>query len=165
MNWIFGTFPRTAVPYFCLLLFAFALITVQSYEFDARVYPMAVAVVGLCLSVLELLVPHVSVLRQRLTPTSMMDLELDGSLSKEQIGQQAWMIFRWFFLFIGGIMLFGFHVAVAVFMVAWMRLKGEASWLGTAIATGVVWAILFIVLDRTMIIPWPEPLLLRWLGL
>ena len=49
---------------------------------------------------------------------------------------------------IAGIILFGFHIAVPVFLIAFLRLQAKANWRLTLGLTAFAVAVLFIVFER-----------------
>jgi len=51
---------------------------------------------------------------------------------------------------IAGIILFGFHIAVPVFLIVFLRLQAKASWRMTLSLTAVATVALFVVFERLL---------------
>jgi hypothetical protein len=53
------------------------------------------------------------------------------------------IVWSYFLSFIAGILLFGFYIAVPVFLVAFLRFFAEATWQRAVILTGLAWLFLY----------------------
>ena len=72
----------------------------------------------------------------------------DTKLDPKAMVQREVIIWIYFLALIAGIILFGFHVAVPVFLIAFLRLQAKASWRLTLGLTALAVAVLFIVFER-----------------
>ena len=57
------------------------------------------------------------------------------------------------------ILMVGFHVAVPLFLIVFMRFYGKASWTLVLVVTSAILALMFGVFDQLLHVPWPEPLI------
>jgi len=72
----------------------------------------------------------------------------DTKLDPKTMVQREVIIWTYFLALIAGIVLFGFHIAVPVFLVAFLRVQAKASWRLTLGLTAFAVAVLFIVFER-----------------
>ncbi len=68
---------------------------------------------------------------------------------REQVRREliAW---GYFLAFIAGIILFGFHLAVPVFLIAFLRLRAQASWRMTLGLTAIACTVLFVAFEKVL---------------
>ncbi len=57
------------------------------------------------------------------------------------------------------ILVVGFHVAVPLFLIAFLRFYGKASWTLVLVVTSAILVLMFGVFDQLLHVPWPEPLI------
>ena len=63
------------------------------------------------------------------------------------------------------IVLLGFPIAVAVFMLAYLKLQAKEGWLFTIVFTAAVWGCFYGLFDLMLHLPFPAGWLFEWLGL
>jgi hypothetical protein len=74
------------------------------------------------------------------------EAELDP---REQV-RREFIAWGYFLGFIAGIILFGFHIAVPVFLIAFLRLRAKASWRMTLGLTAGACVILFVAFEKVL---------------
>jgi hypothetical protein len=67
----------------------------------------------------------------------------------ERIGREA-IAWGYFLAFIAGIVFFGFHLAVPVFLIAFLRFRAKASWLMTLGLTAAACFVLFFAFEQLL---------------
>jgi uncharacterized membrane protein YedE/YeeE len=157
---------RLILPVFAVAIFALAILSIElanpPWTPRASMFPLAFCWVALGFAILDLLTPWVPRLKAHLSPSAVMDLALDENLPEDLILREERGAAGWLGLLIGGIIFVGFHTGILVFLVAYLRLKAKASWITTTIYTGIIWLMMFVVLQSVLNMPWPEPLI-PWL--
>lgn len=72
----------------------------------------------------------------------------------------AWMV-----LFLVLIVLLGFPIAVAVFLLLYLKTQAKEGWVFSIILTAAVWGAFYGLFDATLHLPFPAGWLVEWLGL
>ena len=97
-------------------------------------------------------------------PTQIMDIGFRTGIDRE--GEKA-RFFRIALFILGlylGIWLFGFHVALPLGILIYVRVYGQMSWLGSLCVGLMFLALLVGVYDRLLNATWHEPLAMQWFG-
>jgi len=71
----------------------------------------------------------------------------------------------WMFAFLALIVLLGFPIAVAVFVLVYLKVQSKESWLFSIVLTAAVWGSFYGLFDMMLHLPFPAGWLLEWLGL
>ncbi|HEV8536913.1 MAG TPA: tripartite tricarboxylate transporter TctB family protein [Candidatus Limnocylindria bacterium] len=139
-----------------VLLFAYAGYTALEYPEDARLFPVAVALPGLGLALLQLALS----LRPAAAaePQSAPDRD---SLAPAERTRRTLEIAAWIVGIFAAVYLVGFQIAVPVTAVAYMRLAAREGWLASGIVALLCWGLVFGVFDRLLHVPLPTGQLLR----
>ncbi len=158
--------PRHLVSWMMFGLFLFMgltlLMAAETWPWRARIVPLAIVGFGLVCAVVELVTPHVGFLRQRLSPSGLMDLTVESNLPAAAVRLQAGIALGWLVLLIAGILLIGFYMTTFTVVLAYLRWKAKASWLRALVTATVLWTVFFFGLGSITTVPWPDPLLLQW---
>jgi hypothetical protein len=67
--------------------------------------------------------------------------------------------------FLALIVLLGFPIAVAVFMLVYLKVQAKEGWLFSIVLTAAVWGAFYGLFDMMLHLPFPAGWLLEWLGL
>jgi hypothetical protein len=66
--------------------------------------------------------------------------------------------------FLALIVLLGFPVAVAAFMLIYLKFAAKEGWIFSIVVTALVWGAFYGLFDAMLHLPFPEGWLLEWLG-
>jgi len=91
---------------------------------------------------------------------------LDGEKKELQAGEtirRTLVAFAWLLGLSGGVFLIGFHAAVAIFIIVFIRAYG-GGWRAQLVLTGLAEAFVVLVFDVLLKVFWPVPALFRLLG-
>lgn len=125
-----------------------------SYESDARLIPLILGFATLVLILLDIIngirpLTFIKKLDRDLTKDYMVQadsLPIDtGESFKKIFGLTVWIL--GFFLII---LMLGFHIGIVVFAFTFFKFKGKTGWMKALIATGVIWAFVFVVFEIAM---------------
>jgi lipoprotein signal peptidase len=92
------------------------------------------------------------------------DFQLSDELPSGVAMRRTLAGFAWIAGFFAIIVLAGFPAAVAIFLLAYLRLQAKESWLLSIVLTAVVWGAFYGLFDRMLHLPFPDGWLLAWLG-
>jgi hypothetical protein len=137
-----------------LLLACVFVVASLSYDFNARLVPLAVGFLTLALSVLVLInevnpIPFVKKLSIDFT---------ENYRSREPVAQKEtavspqrfFVLVIWTTGFVLGIFMLGFHISIALFTFAFLKTEARASWPKAFLVTGIVWAAVFMIFEWAM---------------
>ena len=139
---------RLLVSGIMVAIFAIAVGLSFTYAPEARLLPLVIGIPGLILSGLQL----VKELRERPEPVV---------TSEEHVREGR--MFAWFFLFVGGLVLFGFPYAGPLLVAAFLYFSGGEKWYVAAVAAVIAWGILYGVFERFLGLPLFEGLVYQWI--
>ena len=143
-----------------LVLFALSLWEASNWGFRARLFPWAIGFTGLAFAVMQL------------------DLDITGFLRRGSIGlsnevdnEAAFVVRRtagitgWILGFFLAIWLLGFTMAVPVATLLYLKVGAREKWLISIVLTVVAFASFYGLFIYALSVPFPQGLLLEWLGM
>ncbi|HEY3303861.1 MAG TPA: tripartite tricarboxylate transporter TctB family protein [Candidatus Binatia bacterium] len=157
---------RKARVLFCLFLIAVAVYAIHSalrWTFKAALFPLAVSIPLLILAATQLLLDLFGKAATGGGPA--VDLEFATDVPPDVARRRVIGIFLWIAGFILLVFLFGFPVAVPLFMFFFLILRGEVGWWQTIGLTAVAWGFFYVVFQRIVHLQFEDGLLQTWLGL
>lgn len=163
-----------------VVLFAFILIDGAGQPIQARLFPMTVGIVGLTLSIIQLLKEIVVLVKRGRAhavegyteepeadssdPSGASDFAITAE-EKTKIGRlRAAEQFLWLGGLLLALWLIGFHVAVPL-MVGLYLLRHRESWIIIGGVSAGVAVVVWAVFDNLLNLPFPTGILVRMLGL
>jgi uncharacterized membrane protein len=139
---------RIVVSAIMVAVFAIAVGLSFSYAPESRLLPLVIGIPGLILALIQLF----KELREKGVP---------AVTSKEHA--REFVMFAWFFTFVGGLILFGFPYAGPLLVAAYLYFSGGEKWYVALTAAVVAWAILYGVFEEFLGLPLFEGLVYQWL--
>ena len=74
------------------------------------------------------------------------------------------MAVAWIVGFFAAIVLFGFTLAVPLFVFLYLRLQANEGWVISAVFTAAVWTFFYGLFDRLLHLPFPAGWALTWIS-
>ena len=143
-----------------VVFFAWSLWKANEWGFRARLFPWAIGFTGLAFAVMQL------------------DLDITGFLRRGSIGlpkevdnEAAFVVRRtagitgWILGFFLAIWLLGFTMAVPVATLLYLKVGAREKWLISIVLTVVAFASFYGLFIYALSVPFPQGLLLEWLGM
>ena len=131
-----------------LILFAAAFVISIKWPAKARMYPMIIAAAGIGFSGFLVLmgITGKDAAQDKKTASPKKAAKEKGGTEKPKVTVQSElkMIF-WLALFIAIILIFGFWVAILLYIPLFMRLYGKESWGMVGIFTAAIWLTIFVI--------------------
>ena len=131
-----------------LLAAGYAVLAARGWQWKAALFPMAIGIPLFGLAVIE----AVWALRTK-----------EGADAPAPPGialPWAWMV-----AFLALIVLLGFPVAVAAFMLIYLKFAAKEGWIFSIVVTALVWGAFYGLFDAMLHLPFPAGWLLEWTGL
>ena len=145
---------------------AVAVYTAKDWPVETRMLPWVLGIPGLLLALIQLTLDLRA--RGRIEETvaaDLIDLPADRSLPPDVVMRRASAFYGWFLGLIAGVWLFGFFIAVPVFVFLYLFLRAQEKWWSALIYTAAILAFLWLVFERILRVLWPQGAVLMWLGI
>jgi len=135
------------------LLFALLVIIGMGYNPLARLVPLVVGIPALIMSAIQFLLDLRDAFRGESTmrktaavkEATKTEKPKKEELSPQEIRRRELMAVGWILALFALIMFFGFHIAIAAFVLLFMRLYGRESWRLSLGVAALCWAFVYIV--------------------
>ena len=133
-----------------LLAAGYAIFAARGWPSKAALFPLAIGIPLFCLALIEAVWAY----RGRETEAA------EEAAPRGTILPWAWMIG-----FLAMIVLLGFPIAVAVFLLVYMKMQAKEGWVFSIVLTALVWGAFHGLFDLMLHLPFPAGWLFEWLGL
>lgn len=140
----------------------YALYTSLHWPFRTALFPRVIGVPLLALSLLELLLCVAGPESER--EGHAVDFEMTKDIEPALARKRTLAIFSWTFGFFALILLFGFPLAVPLFVLLYLKLPGGEGWALTLLLTLVSWLTMEGLFNRLLHLPFPQGWLFSILG-
>jgi len=141
---------RILVAGVMLLIFALMVGFALTYPGESRFLPLVIGVPGLVLCVIQFVV-------------ELRGGNGDAKVFTREDRMAELRMFAWFFVFVAGIVLFGFPYAAPLIVAAYLHFSWGEKWYVSLGAAGFSWGILHGVFDYLLGLPLFEGLVYRWI--
>jgi hypothetical protein len=131
-----------------MALSAWAAIAAFAWPLKAKLFPLVISIPLFCLAAAE-------VAWQLLGKPPARETAPPG---------RTLVVVGWILGFFAAIVLFGFPIAVALFVFLYLKLQGREGWLFSLVFTAVLWAAFYGLFDVLLHLPFGTGLLSGWLS-
>lgn len=157
--------PRTLFTAALAIGLAAAIYTARDWPVETRMLPWALGIPGFLMALIQLLLDLGGQGRTHETAAAdLIDLPTDTTLPPDIVTRRASIFFGWFLGLIGGVWLFGFFIAVPLFVCLYLLLRAQEKWWSALLYTGLTLGFLWLVFDRILRVLWPQGAMFVWLG-
>lgn len=150
-----------------VMLVIFSVMVAMAFQFpaDARFMPFIVGIPGIVLCLVQLLVDWRKAQTVMVSPEAQALPALRGvtlpdtgepALSEGETVRREIVMWIYFLAFVGGLLLFGFWIAVPIMLVSFLRLQAKLSWqaaLAAGLGASLLLYLIFEVLLRIRLHP------------
>jgi putative tricarboxylic transport membrane protein len=138
----------------------YALIAAWFWPWKAALFPLVIGIPLFVLAAAE----AAWVLLGRTERAEVQDFQLTRDVPEREVVRRSAMAAAWIVGFFAAIMLFGFAVAVPLFVFLYLRLQANEGWIFSAVFTAAVWAFFYGLFDRLLHLPFPAGWALTWIS-
>ncbi|MDE0032197.1 MAG: tripartite tricarboxylate transporter TctB family protein [Deltaproteobacteria bacterium] len=157
--------PRAAFTIALAAGLAAAIYTARDWPVETRMLPWVLGIPGLLLALVQLALDiRARGTTEETAAADLIDLPADRSLPPKVVMRRVSAFYGWFLGLIAGVWLFGFFIAVPVFVFFFLLLRAGEKWWSAAIYTGATLGFLWLVFERILRVLWPQGAVLVWLG-
>lgn len=129
-----------------MLASGYAVLAAWAWPWKAALFPLAIGIPLFCLAAAELAWVLLGA----------------AARSEDRDLRRTALAAAWIGGFFAAIVLFGFPVAVPLFVFLYLRLQGKEGWLFSAVFTAAVWAVFYALFDRLLHLPFPAGWVVSW---
>lgn len=141
---------RVLVAGVMLLIFALMVGFAFTYPGESRFLPLVIGIPGLVLCLIQFVM-------------ELKGGDGDNKVFKREDRIAELKMFAWFFVFVAGIVLFGFPYAAPIIVAAYLHFSWGERWYVSLGAAAFSWGILHGVFDYLLGLPLFEGLVYRWI--
>ncbi len=141
---------------------AFAVVTATGWSFKTRLFPLAVAIPLLALSMIQLILTF---LGKEATGESAMDVDFSTDVPPEIARRRVAGVFCWIIGFIALVYLLGFPWTTPLFIFLYLKFESEVSWLAALGAGAATWGCFHLLFQSLVHIQFEPGVIQTWLGL
>jgi Tripartite tricarboxylate transporter TctB family len=138
----------------------YALIAAWFWPWKAALFPLVIGIPLFVLAAAE----AAWVLLGRTERAEVQDFQLTRDVPEREVVRRSAMAAAWIVGFFAAIVLFGFAVAVPLFVFLYLRLQANEGWIFSAVFTAAVWAFFYGLFDRLLHLPFPAGWALTWIS-
>jgi len=131
-----------------LLAAGYAVFAAHGWPRKAALFPLAIGIPVFCLAIIE-------------AGWAL----LGRPAAEEAVAGSGFLPWAWMIAFLAMIVLLGFPIAVAAFLLVYLKLQAREGWVFSVVVTALVWGAFHGLFDLMLHLPFPAGWLLEWLGL
>ena len=161
-------------PSFWLSLFFTAVIAVlvgsaARLDWDTRLFPWAIGIPALALALRQLVTDWKSAgtkseQEEQERYPGVLDIQVDRSISPEEILRHTVRTAYWILTFALGIWFLGFLISIPLFIFFYLISEANAGKFSAAMVAGLTFLFVWALFDQLMHLAWPEAALFTLLG-
>ncbi|MDE0214258.1 MAG: tripartite tricarboxylate transporter TctB family protein [Deltaproteobacteria bacterium] len=158
---------RNGFSILVLVFFCYLVWEAGEWRLQARLYPWAIGIPMIFLALLNIVQEFRGPREKeedaaRNTPS---DFQFTQPMDMSVAVRRTITILSWIVGFLAGIWLVGFSITVAAMTFGFLKIQSKEGWPMSLILTASAWLIYYIVFERTLLLPFPEGQIFRWLGI
>ena len=154
-----------AIFSFCALIFFIVFVyQAQEWRLQARLYPWAIGIPMIVLAIVQVILDLKGVRAKQPSDGAPVDFQFSTDVDPAVARRRTLNIFAWILGFFVGIVLLGFTITIPLLVFSYLKFQSGESWLLSIILSVCAWLIFYGLFVRLLTLPFPEGLILTWLG-
>lgn len=156
--------PQAIFSLCFVIFFAVFVYEAQDWRMQARLYPWAIGIPMLVLAVIQVILDLKGVERKQRDDAAPVDFQFAQEVDPVLARKRTLNIYAWLFGFFIGIWLLGFTITIPLLVFTYLKLQSNEKWIISIVLTTVAWAFFYFLFVKLLILPFPEGLIVTWLG-
>lgn len=156
--------PRTGFSLLVLVFFGYLVWEAREWRLQARLYPWSIGIPMIVLALFQLFRELRGGTRDDGSEEAPADFQLTRTVDGAVAVKRTANILAWILGFLAGIWLAGFSVTVAAMTFCYLKVQSKEGWGMSLALTAAAWVIYWGLFERTLLLPFPEGAVFRWLG-
>jgi hypothetical protein len=156
--------PRTLFSLLVLVFFGYLVWEAQEWRLQARLYPLAIGIPMIFLAVINI-VQELRGPRKEEASNTPVDFQLTQTVEPAVAVRRTLNMLSWIVGFLAGIWVLGFSITIAGMTFGFLKIQSRERWVMSLVLTASAWLVYYVVFERTLLLPFPEGQIFRWLGM
>lgn len=156
---------RTGFSILVLVFFCYLVWEAGEWRLQARLYPWAIGIPMIFLAILNIVQELRGPKEEGTAQNTPSDFQFTQPMDMAVAVRRTVTILSWIVGFLAGIWLVGFSITVAAMTFGFLKIQSKEGWPMSLILTASAWLIYYVVFERTLLLPFPEGQIFRWLGI
>ena len=148
---------------FVILVSGYAIFAASRWSFKTGLFPLAVAIPLLVLTLLHLYMEVFGAPETSRGPA--VEAEFSNEIAPEVARRRVITIFSWMVGFVLLVYLLGFPVTVPLFVFFYLKSQSRVGWTQSILLTAITWGIFYGLFQRLVRIQFEAGFVQSWLGL
>jgi Tripartite tricarboxylate transporter TctB family len=157
--------PAAIFSFCALVFFCVWVYLAQEWRLQARLYPWAIGIPMLILAIVQVILDLKGIQAKQSSDATPVDFQFTKEVDAQTAKKRAIIMFSWLLGFLFAIWLLGFPIAIALMMFTYLKFQGGESWVLSIALTVVAWLAFWGLFVKLLTLPFPEGVLITWLGL
>ena len=156
--------PRTLFSLLVLVFFGYLVWEAQEWRLQARLYPLAIGIPMIALAVINI-VEELRGPKKEAASNTPVDFQLTQTVELAVAVRRTLNMLSWIVGFLAGIWVLGFSITIAGMTFGFLKIQNKEGWRMSLVLTASAWLVYYVVFERTLLLPFPEGQIFRWLGM
>jgi len=157
--------PAAIFSFGALIFFIVFVYQAQEWRLQARLYPWAIGIPMLVLALVQVILDFMGVGDKKPLDSTPMDYQFTKEIEPAVAKRRAINMFCWIFGFFLGVWLIGFNVTIPLLVFSYLKIQSREPWILSLSLTLAAWLVFYFLFVKLLTLPFPEGLILRWLGI
>lgn len=138
----------------------YGVIAAWAWPWKAALFPLTIGIPVFVLAAVEVLWVLLGTTQRAETK----DFQFSQELPDREVLKRSAVAGAWIAGLFAAIVLFGFPIAVPLFVFLYLKLQGKEGWILCVVFTAAVWVFFYGLFDRLLHLPFPAGWALTWLS-
>jgi hypothetical protein len=156
--------PRTLFSLLVLVFFGYLVWEAGQWRLQARLYPLAIGIPMIALAVINI-VEELRGPKKEAASNTPVDFQLTQTVEPAVAVRRTLNMLSWIVGFLAGIWVLGFSITIAGMTFGFLKIQNKEGWRMSLVLTASAWLVYYVVFERTLLLPFPEGQIFRWLGM
>lgn len=155
---------KVLFTFFFVFLSAFAIYMAKDWRAEVARFPLVSAIFLFIFSSVDLLI--ILFIPEKKVETAIDFQSLAGEgIEPSVIFRRTLEIYGWMLGLGFLIVFFSFYIAFPLFVFLYVKVVGRYGWVFSLLMGAIIWVFFYGLFDRTLHLPFPDGLILEWVGL
>lgn len=156
--------PQAIFSFVFLIFFIFFAYHAKDWRLQARLYPWVIGIPMVVLALIQVIFDLLGVERKQ-QDAAPVDFQFAQTAVDPAVAKRrAITMFSWFFGFFFSIWLLGFAITIPLMVFTYLKVQSNEKWLLSVTLTAVAWVFFYALFVRLLTLPFPDGVILTWLG-
>ena len=156
--------PQAIFSFVFLIFFIVFAYHARDWRLQARLYPWVIGIPMVVLAFIQLILDLKGIERKQ-QDAAPVDFQFAQTTVEPAVAKRrAITMFAWFIGFFIAIWLLGFAITIPLMVFSYLKIHSNEEWLISLTLTAVAWVFFWALFVRLLHLPFPDGLVLTWLG-